>query len=117
MELVLKQKKLLKLLSINCRYANKDIGKAIGLSEDAVRYQINKLINEEKFADFNVQFNYHMLGYDSYHVWIKLKKRTKENIMKLSKVKKVFSLNTSYGKYDLQLLFLAKTDMEKKSAV
>ena len=48
MTLKLKQKRILELLSINCRFSNKDIGKAIGLSEDAVDYQINKLINEDK---------------------------------------------------------------------
>jgi len=44
MKLGLKQKKILELLSINCRYTNKDIGKAVGLSEDSVAYQIDKLM-------------------------------------------------------------------------
>ena len=81
MKLNLKQKKILKLLSINCRFTNKDIAKSIGISEDAVAYQINKLINKEKLAKFNIQFFYPSLGYKDYHIWLRLKKE--ENIEKL----------------------------------
>ena len=73
MKLNLKQKRLLELLSINCRFSHKDMGRIIGLSEDSIDYQINKLIKEEEIAKFNVQFNYFLLGYKQHHMWIKLK--------------------------------------------
>lgn len=114
MNLNLRQKKILELLSINCRFANKDIGKSIGLSEDSVAYQINKLVTEEKLARFNVQFNYHMLGYDSYHIWIKLSKKEK-NLSNLAKIKNLIHINSSQGKFDLQLLVLAKSQRELKA--
>ena len=43
---------------------NKDIAKSIGMSEDAVAYQINKLLIEDKMARFNVQFFFTMLNYN-----------------------------------------------------
>lgn len=116
MELNLRQKKILELLSINCRFTNKDVGKAVGLSEDSVSYQIDKLIENEKLALFNVQFNYHMLGYDSYHIWIKLKKK-ENNFSKLSKIRNLININSSYGKFDLQLLVLAKSQRELKNLI
>ena len=106
MKLNLRQKKILKLLSINCRFTNKDIAKSVGISEDAVAYQINKLINKEKLAKFNVQFFHPMLGYESYHVWLRLKD---EEIEKLIDNKQIHSINKSQGKFDIQLLIFAKS--------
>ncbi len=110
MKLNLKQKKILKLLSINCRFTNKDIAKSIGISEDAVAYQINKLINKEKLAKFNIQFFYPSLGYKDYHIWLRLKKE--ENIEKLKDIKQIHSINKSQGKYDIQLLVFAKSQRD-----
>ena len=106
MKLNIRQKKILKLISINCRFTNKDIAKSVGISEDAVAYQIDKLINKEKLATFNVQFFYPMLGYDSYHVWLRLKN---EDIEKLVGIKQIHSINKSQGKFDVQLLIFAKS--------
>lgn len=107
MKLNLRQKKILKLLSINCRFTNKDIAKSIGISEDAVAYQIDKLIHREKLARYNVQFFFPLLGYEDYHIWLRLKKE--EDINKLIKIKQIHSINKSQGKYDLQLLVFSKT--------
>jgi len=106
MELNLKQKKILKLLSINCRFSNKDIGKSAGMSEDAVAYQIDKLLNHEKIAEFNVQFFYPMIDYTSYHVWVRLKSGKIEEVKKINEV---HSINSSHGKYDFQILVFAKS--------
>lgn len=116
MELNLRQKKILKLLAINCRFSNKDIGKAVKISEDSVAYQIDKLINKEKFGRFNVQFYYPMLGYGHYHVWIKLK-NLDVNYEKLSKIKGITSINSSFGKFDLQLIVLTKTKKGLQSII
>ena len=107
MNLNLRQKKILKLLSINCRFTNKDIAKSVGISEDAVAYQIDKLIHREKLARYNVQFFFPLLGYDDYHIWLRLKKE--EDINKLIRIKQIHSINKSQGKYDLQLLVFSKT--------
>ena len=106
MELNLRQKKILKLLSINCRFSNKDIAKSIHISEDSVSYQIDKLINKEKLSKFSIQFFHPMVNYDSYHIWIRLKE---ENIKKLKEIKEIHSINKSHGKYNLQVLVFAKS--------
>lgn len=111
MELNLRQKQLLKLLSINCRFSNKDIAKSLRCSEDAVEYQIKKLIDEEKLASFSVQFDYNLLGYTHYHLLIRVKD-VNINYDSLFKVKEIISINSSYGKYDLQLIALVKNKDE-----
>jgi DNA-binding Lrp family transcriptional regulator len=109
MKLKVKQKKILKLLSINCRFTNKDIAKSVGVSEDAVAYQIEKLINKKKLAKLSLQFFHPMLGYDSYHVWLRLENK---NLEKLINVKEIHSINKSQGKFDVQLLIFAKSNRE-----
>lgn len=111
MKLNIKQKKLLKLLAINCRFTNKDLAKAIGLSEDAVSYQINKLIGEEKIGFFNTQFNHFLLGYTSYHVWVNC------NLKDIIEVPEIYSINSSFGKYNHQFLIFAKSDEEFKKVI
>src|SRR3989344_8184039 len=107
MELKARQKQLLNLLSINCRFSNKDMAKSIHCSEDAVDYQIKKLIETEKLASFSIQFDYNLLGYTHYHLLIRVKDLN-INYSILSKIKEVICINSSYGKYDLQLIVLVK---------
>ena len=116
MELNLRQKQLLELLSINCRFSNKDIAKSLRCSEDAVEYQIKKLIDEEKLASFSVQFDYSLLGYTHYHLLIRVKDLN-VNYNSLFKVKELISINSSYGKYDLQLIALVKSKDELERVI
>ncbi|MDP1694544.1 MAG: AsnC family transcriptional regulator, partial [Candidatus Woesearchaeota archaeon] len=111
MDLNLRQKQLLELLSINCRFSNKDIAKSLHCSEDAVEYQIQKLITEEKMASFSVQFDYSLLGYTHYHLLIRVRDLNIKYTL-LSKIKEIISINSSYGKYDLQLIVLVKNKAE-----
>ena len=116
MELNLRQKKILKLLAINCRFSNKDIGKAVQISEDSVAYQIDNLINKEKFAKFNTTFYYPLLGYNHYHLWIKLDDLDVD-YAKLNEIKGLTSINSSFGKFDLQLIILTKTKKELQNII
>jgi DNA-binding Lrp family transcriptional regulator len=109
-KLNIKQKKILKLLSINCRFTNKDIAKAVHLSEDAVAYQINNLITEKKLGNFNTQFVHLNLGYKSHHIWLKLK--DKKAAKKLKDIPHVNSINSNLGKFDYQILTYTKTQKE-----
>lgn len=104
-KLNLKQKKILKLLSINCRFTNKDIAKCVHLSEDAVAYQIKKLKEELQLGEFTTQFFFPMVEYHSFHVWLRMKE---EDMIKLKKVKEIHSINKSNGKFDCQILIFAK---------
>jgi len=111
MELNLRQKQLLELLSINCRFSNKDIAKSLRCSEDAIEYQIKKLIGEGKLASFSIQFDYGLLGYTHYHLLIRVK-NLNIDYNSLFKLKEIISINSSYGKYDLQLIALVKNKDE-----
>ncbi|MFA6088547.1 MAG: AsnC family transcriptional regulator [Candidatus Woesearchaeota archaeon] len=115
MDLSLKQKRILELLAQNCRFANKDVAKQVGLSEDAVQYQIQKLIEDEKLGLPYIQFDYEMLGYRQYHVWITLRE-VNCDLTQLMKLDNVININTSFGKFDLQIIFIEKTqdDFQKK---
>jgi DNA-binding Lrp family transcriptional regulator len=116
MDLKLRQRRLLKLLSINCRFSNKDIAKSLHCSEDLVEYQIKNLITQRKLASFSVQFDYSLLGYTHYHLLIKIKNFNfdKES---LRGIIEVISINSSYGKYDLQLILLVKNKDELESVI
>ena len=116
MELNLRQKQLLELLSINCRFSNKDIAKSLHCSEDAIEYQIKKLIYEKKLASFSVQFDYNLLGYTHYHLLIRVKD-VDVNYDSLFKIKEIISINSSYGKYDLQLIVLVKNKDELEKVI
>jgi DNA-binding Lrp family transcriptional regulator len=116
MNLNLKQKRILELLSINCRFSNKDIGKLVGLSEDAVNYQIVQLIKKENLAKFSIQFDYRFLGYKHYHVFVRLQ-NLDFDISKLVMIKSITSINSSYGKFDLQLIVIARNNQELSTAL
>ena len=111
MMLTLRQKQLLELLSINCRFSNKDMAKSIHCSEDAVDYQIKKLIETEKLASFSIQFDYNLLGYTHYHLLIRVKDLDID-YESLYKINELISINSSYGKYDLQLIALVEKAMK-----
>ncbi len=116
MNLSLRQKKLLKLLSINSRFSNKDVARALHFSEDAVEYQIKKLIDIEKLASFSVQFDYSLLGYTHYHLLIRLK-NLDLNYNSLFKIIELISINSSHGKYDIQLIALVKNKEELEKVI
>ncbi len=111
MQLTLRQQQLLELLSINCRFSNKDIAKSLHCSEDAVEYQIQKLIIEKKLASFLVQFDYSLLGYTHYHLLIRVR-NININYEELSNIEEIISINSSYGKYDIQLVALVKNKFQ-----
>jgi DNA-binding Lrp family transcriptional regulator len=108
----LNQKKLLKLLAINCRYSNKDLAKSIGVSEDVIRYQIDRLTRREKLLAISTSFHFSNLGFYLHHYLIRFKNIEEQRIEKLIGIKEIFFLNKSTGKYDLQIIICHRTDEE-----
>lgn len=106
------QKKILKLLSINCRYSNKDIAKSSGVSADTVQYQIDNLIDVKKLGAFSILFDYRMVGFHHYHYLIRLNDVSNLQIEKLKALKFITFINTGYGKYDIQLIVVARDELE-----
>ncbi len=116
MELTLRQKQILELLSINCRFSNRDIAKTLRCSEDAIDYQIKKLIEKEKLARFSIQFDYFMMGYRQYHLWLRLNNLEIPH-KKLESMPSIISVNDNYGKYDIQLVALVKQPEELQNLI
>ena len=116
MNLTLRQKQLLELLSINCRFSNRDIAKTLRCSEDAIDYQIKKLIKEEKLARFSIQFDYFMMGYRQYHLWLRLNNLEIPH-KELESLPSIISVNDSYGRYDVQLVALVKQPEELQEII
>ena len=112
MDLTLTQKKILKLLAINCRFSNQDIAKAVGVSADTVKYQINNFLHKKKLITFAPQFDYRKVGFGHYHYLIRLKDIKKLNLENLKAIKSITFINTSQGKYDLQLIVVARNELE-----
>src|SRR5262249_29885020 len=105
MKLAHKQRKLLKLLSINCRYSNKDLAKAIGSSADTVQYQIEKLFIKKRLGNFVAIFDCRPLGYQYYHVFF----RTIDGRCDFAKVKRlpfVSFIMSNIGIFDVQIIIL-----------
>ena len=115
MHLTLTQKKLLKLLSINCRFTNKDIAKALRVSVDTVKYQIQNLIQTNQLGFFNTQFVHVNIGYDSYHHWVRLPATI--SVEMLLEIPHVNSINSSYGIYNFQILSYAKNKKQLRETM
>ena len=112
MELNITQKKILYLLSINSRFTNKDIGNSVGISPDAVQYQIKNLVEKRKLGRFIVVFDYRLVGFDHYHYLVRFKDISKFRIEELKKQPFITFINSGYGKYDLQCIVVARNEKE-----
>lgn len=116
MKLELKDKKLLYWLDQNSRATNKELGKKVGLTEQAIGYKIKKLQQEGIIKKFVTFINTLSLGYTHYKVFIKLHNTTEEienklikHLIKNPNVRWVVSTS---GKYDLSFSILAKDALE-----
>jgi DNA-binding Lrp family transcriptional regulator len=70
----LKDKKILSVLGENCRTTIKNIGKAVNLGKDSVRYRINQLIKKDLYRGNVVILNPFILGISLDTLLIKLEK-------------------------------------------
>lgn len=112
MKLNLKDKKLLYWLDIDSRATNKELGKKVGLSEQAIGYKLKRL-EEEGFVKKCVTFvNTLSLGYSHYKVLLRLRninvQKEKEIIEFLVKNKNIRWVVSCSGKWDLNFSILAK---------
>lgn len=115
-KLDLKDKKLLYWLDQNSRATNKELGKKVGLTEQAIGYKLKRLQEEGVIKNFVTFINTLSLGYTHYKVFIKLQNTTEEIEQTLIN-SLVSNLNirwvvSSSGKYDLSFSILAKTPEE-----
>jgi len=117
MDLSITQKKILKLLAINCRFSNQDIAKATNVSPDTVSYQIKNLIGKQELGNFLVQFDYRMIGFDHFHYLVRVNNPKKINYEKLKSLPFITFINTCYGRYDFQCIIVSKSESNLKDHI
>ncbi|MDP2750714.1 MAG: Lrp/AsnC family transcriptional regulator [Nanoarchaeota archaeon] len=105
-ELTLKDRKILYELDLNSRQSDSEIAKKVGLSREAVRYRINKLVEEGYINYFMTILNSMKLGYAWYRTFFKFQNLTiakeeeiinwlKEKASWITKVEGIWDLNTA----------------------
>ena len=105
----LKDRKILYQLDLNCRQSNAQIGKKVGLSRKVVEYRIRKMEEEGVIKNYYTVIDAYKLGYMFYRFYINLqtisKKKKQEIIERFVNYKKISTVATIKGIYDLIIVF------------
>ena len=115
-KLDLKDLKLLYWLDQNSRATNKELGKKVGLTEQAIGYKIKKLQQRGIIKNFVTFINTVSLGYTHYRVFLKLYNINEENekaiINSFTENQNIRWVASVSGRYDLSFSILAKSPLE-----
>lgn len=115
-KLDIKDKKLLYWLDQNSRATNKQLGKKVGLTEQAIGYKLKRLQERGIIKRFVAFVNTLSLGYQHYKVFIKLHNTTekieKQIINLLVNNSSIRWVVSTSGKYDISFSVLSKTPLE-----
>ncbi len=108
-DLVLKDRKILYELDLNCRQSNTQIGKKVGLSRQVVEYRIKRMEDEGVIQNYYTVIDTYKLGYTFYRYYINLqsisRKKKQEIIDHFVNYKKISTVATARGIYDLIVVF------------
>src|SRR3989338_5414727 len=114
-----KDRKLLYELDCNSRQTIQQLAKKIGLSKDAVKYRINRLLKDEIIKSFNTVIDTGKLGFTSYRLFLKFyqlsPEKEKEILDFLQKNKNLVWLVQVEGNWDVNTWFLYKSLEEMNS--
>lgn len=118
-KLDLKDRKLIYELDCNSRQTIQQLAKKIGLSKDAVKYRIEKLLKEGIIKSFNAVVDSGKLGFYSFRILIKFYQlspsKEQEIINFLLKNKNLVWLVQVEGNWDINTWFLYKSIEEMNS--
>lgn len=116
LKLDLKDRKLLYELDQNSRQTFQQLAKKIGLSKDAVKYRINKLIEIGIIKSFNAVIDTGKMGFISFRIFLRFfqtsPEKEKEIIDFLLSNKNLVWLVQVEGNWDINTLFLYKSIAE-----
>ncbi|MBS3133917.1 Lrp/AsnC family transcriptional regulator [Candidatus Woesearchaeota archaeon] len=110
-QLDLKDKKILKLLSINARFSLSRISKYVRLTRDAVKYRINRLEKNNVITGYLTLINLKKLGFSSYHIFTELHpniEKESEMIMFFKENKNINAVLKYSGKLDYELALVVR---------
>jgi len=115
----LKDRRLLYELDCDSRQTIQKLAKKIGLSKDAVKYRINRLLKDEIIKSFNAVIDTGKLGFSSYRLFLKFyqlsPEKEKEILDFLQKNKNLVWLVQVEGNWDVNTWFLYKS-LEKMNS-
>jgi len=106
-----KDKQILKLLCENARITNKDIGRKVKLTSEAINYRIKNLEKKKILLGYTIMINYQKLG-EQFQLMLKFSNLNKDFEKELrnyfGKNEKIISFNRSAGTYDFILSVFAE---------
>ncbi len=111
-----KDRKLLYELDLNARLSIRQLARKIGLSQEAARYRISRLVEKKVILGFVTYLNFRKLGYFGYCVYCRYFNTTEEKKQEikqyLKQEQKIYWVAEYGGKFDLSFSIFAKTPLE-----
>lgn len=115
-DLDLRDKKILFMLSQNVRTPLSKIAKFANLSRDSIKYRIKGYENKGIIKESVTVVNATKLGYDAYHIFLRLNNPSKEAeskmIKEITEMPFVRAILKFFGNYDFEIAVIAKTVRE-----
>ncbi|MFH0876471.1 MAG: AsnC family transcriptional regulator [archaeon] len=112
-KLDVKDKKIISLLSNDCRMPLSQIRKQAALSRDSVKYRIKRMQRQGLIQAFIPQINFRAFGFYDFHVFVTLDEKDQKKksdfiffLKSLSYVREVIEYS---DKYDLEIIVLSKS--------
>jgi Lrp/AsnC family leucine-responsive transcriptional regulator len=116
-----KDRKILDILGNDVRTPLTQISKKVGLSRDAVNYRINGYKSQGLIQGYRTMVNISNLGYQNYHIFIKLNNPTNEIeekiLFRLAKMPNIRAILKFSGNFDLEIALIAKDLVELDSLI
>ncbi len=116
MKLDKKDLKLIYELDRNARIPYSQLAKKVGLSQESVRYRVNKLIKEEVIKKFFTVIDISKIGFTFYKILLKLhnvdETKVSNMINWLSQKKEIVWLTTLDGNYDIGCVIKSRNIFE-----
>ena len=114
-----KDRKLLYELDCNSRQTIQQLARKIGLSKDAIKYRINRLLKDEIIKSFNAVIDTGKIGFTSFRLFLKFyqlsPEKEREILDFLQKNKNLVWFVQVEGNWDINTWFLYKSLEEMNS--
>jgi DNA-binding Lrp family transcriptional regulator len=112
----IKDVKLLACLVTDARMPYSKIGKEISLTSDSVKKRVESLEKQGIIKSFKVNLNYSLLDFMEFDIYFSLKNYTETELKKiilfLSNHRLVTWVGTCFGRYDLRISLIVKTNSQ-----
>ncbi len=107
-----KDRRILYELDLNARMGTSELGKRVGVSQEAAYYRIRRLEGRSVISGYTTLVNFAKLGYTGYGVYTRFQNVTKEQRTKIVEELKgyqyIYWIGEFGGKYDLAFAIMAR---------